>query len=185
MDLLDAPLSSPPATPLWGTIARYGPAAGVVYILAAQIIYRLGISLVTINGIIVSALTIVLTSAAVAFLAIRHQRDRRDGGYISWGKALMTGLLCVFTGFLLMTFWNYLFMNYMEPEYLENMKQDIKDQYAGHLNPDELSLALANVDRIREYTTILRNSIQTEMLIGSFSALVVSFFMARRFQNPF
>lgn len=182
MDLLDAPLSSPPSAPLWGTVARYGTLAGLAFTLAAHTLYRLGLSSVTLGGLSVAVLSIAFVSAAAAFLAVRHQRDKLDGGYIEAGKAMAVGLLCVATGLLLLSVWNYLFVNYIEPEYLDNVKQQIRDQWSSRLGPEDLARSLDEIERLRQYPNILMNSIRTDAVVAMPAALAASFFMVRRFR---
>lgn len=180
MQILDASPSPLPSQPVWGTVLRYGLFCGLTLIVGAQLVYHLGIYSVNLEGFVVSALTIILIGSVMSYLAIKRQRDSLDGGFISSGKAILVGSGAILLGFWIQTIWNYLFINFIEPEYLERLKAQAVASWQNKVLPEDLDLLLATLDSMKDYPAILLNSLSMETPIGLLSGVVVSLFMVRR-----
>ncbi|MBK8192995.1 MAG: DUF4199 domain-containing protein [Lewinellaceae bacterium] len=80
-------------------------------------------------GIAVLYGTTLIISFIFATMAIRHQRDRIDDGYISYGRALLVGLLVVMAGVIVSGFWNYILVNFVDPNYVVNLKEQFVEAW--------------------------------------------------------
>jgi hypothetical protein len=180
MQILDTPTSPPPSKPIWGTVLRYGLFCGLTLIVGAQLLYHLGIYSVNLEGLVTNALTILLIGSIMSYLAIKRQRDYLDGGFISSGKAILVSSGAILLGFWIQTIWNYLFINFIDPEYLERFKAQAVASWQNQVLPEDLDILLATLDSMKDYPSILLNSFSLEAPIGLLSGVVVSLFMVRR-----
>lgn len=180
MQILDASPSPLPSKPVWGTVLRHGLFCGLTLIIGAQILYRLGIYAVNLEGVVANALTIILIGSIMSYLAIKRQRDSMDGGFISSGKAILVSSGIILIGFWIQTIWNYLFINFIEPEYLERFKAQAVASWQNKVLPEDLDILLVTLDSMKNYPNILVNSLSLETPIGLLAGVVVSLFMVRK-----
>lgn len=96
--MLDSNDTARPNNPIVNTVLRYGGYNGLIAIALSMTFYLLGVDIFSISGMLTATLLPVTASVIMAVLAIKHQRDQLDGGYIKYGKALLVGLIVVFTG---------------------------------------------------------------------------------------
>lgn len=180
MQILDSPPSPPASKPIWGTVLRYGLFCGLALILARQFLYRLGVYSIDLQGLIANVLLVVLTCSTMTYFAIKRQRDSLDGGVISSSKSITVGICTILMGFLILSTWNYLFINFIAPDYLEHFKAQAIAAWQNRVSPEEMNVLLATLDAMKEFPTILLNSLSLETPLGVLCGVVVSLFMVRK-----
>jgi hypothetical protein len=178
MQILDEPLVRPPSAPIWSTVLRYGVYCGIAFIVAAQIFYHLNIASTDIAGFWVHFGGLLLLCLATAYFSIKRQRDQLDHGFIGFGKAALLACLSVYLAFFILGIWNYLFINFFEPEYLQSVRTQLIATWQGKLSPNELEQVLANVENMQSFPMILKNSLMYESPVGILGGLVIAFFMS-------
>lgn len=104
-------------------IINYGLVLGVISVFIGLIQYALGIHLEQNWGIIsVSFLSVIV----LVILGIKKFKDTNNG-FLSWGQAVKIGVgIAVISG-LIGAFYQYIFVNFIEPDFIELMaeKQEI------------------------------------------------------------
>lgn len=99
------------------TILRYGILIGLVAIVPGVVAwFALGSSDYTTSEII-GWIAIVL-SLGLVFVGVKHYRDRSPWGAMSFGRGLVAGLGMVAVASLLFAVYSWLFVEFMEPDFL-------------------------------------------------------------------
>lgn len=179
MDNLDAPTPTP-AAPIWNTVLNYGLYTGGALVAFSLLMYLLDVNLMTISGLIMLYGSIFLVGFTFAALAIRHQRDKLDGGYISYGKALLVGLLTVFIGLIISSVWNYVMVNFIDPGAIATMKEQFVESWGESMPPEALEQALEGFDKADNLGTILMNGLTGGGFFGLIIGLITAAFMKRQ-----
>lgn len=183
MQILDTPLSAPESKPIWSNVLRFGAFTGLGYILALQLFYHLGLNEASLSGMLLTVSGILLVSCSTVYFAIKKQRDQLDGGFIGFGKALLISTLTLYLGFLILDIWNYFFINYIEPDYISNLKQQTIEIWTGKIPQQDLDRSLSRMDNMNQFSVILEFSLISQSPIGIIAGGVIAIFMARKFKH--
>lgn len=178
MQILDEPIVNLPSTPIWNTVLRFGMYCGITFILGAQTLYHLKIQSTDIAGFWVHAGFLLALCFATAYFSIKRQRDQLDHGSIGFGKAALVSGLSIYLAFFILGIWNYFFINFFEPEYLESLRTQLIVTWQDKLSPRELEQVLAEVENMKSFPVILKNSLIFESPLGILGSVVIAFFMS-------
>ncbi len=180
MDSLDTPNPSAPNAPIWNTVLRYGLYCAGGYVVLSLLIYLINFNMMSIGGMIVFYLCLFAVGFAFAAISIRYQRDQLDGGYIGYGKALLVGLLTVFIGVFISSFWNYILVNFIDPQYAENLKEQFVETWGEQMPADALEKALEGFDKAGDLLTILKQGLIGGGIYGLIIGLITAAFMKKQ-----
>lgn len=180
MSTLDNPNQELPNTPFWDTVLRYGLYCAGAYVVLSLLIYLTSFNMMTIGGMIVFYASIFAVGFVFASMAMRHQRDRLDGGYITYGKALLVGLLTVFIGVFVSSFWNYVLINFIDPNYAANLKEQFVETWGERMPADALEEALEGFDKAGDLLTILKQGLIGGGIYGLIVGLITAAFMKKQ-----
>ena len=170
-------------SPIGPTIIRYGLIGGlifVVYSLLGNLIGfsrpSAGIASVVLNGLISLAIYIGLL-----VVAVRHFRDKENGGAITFGKAFMIGLGVALITAIINGLFTFIYVSYIEPDYLETTMRDMESLYESFgLTEDQMEEALKKARESMTPTAILRNSVIYSLVFGSIVSAIVAAIMKRQ-----
>jgi hypothetical protein len=129
------------------TILRYGIISGLIVaslmFITQMTIYGLGIQKETFDyGMIIGYTTIFLASIAI-YYAVRHFRDVRNDGKITFLQGLSIGLgVTVISGIFYSLMWMVVYYNFMP---------DFMDQYATY-SIEKMQQAGATADEIKQFS---------------------------------
>jgi hypothetical protein len=157
---------------------RYGLYLGLISIIISVLLFLFGLQ--TVQG--PQYLQFVLVIITVIF-GTRHHRDAELGGYISYGRALGTGLLiCFFSALISAVYW-YPYVSFIDAEFLPRMLE---------LQEEELIKAGVPDDQIEQtmpiYAMVFKPlpftllSIFMMTLMGFVISLITSAFLKK--ENP-
>lgn len=112
-------------------ILNYGLILGVISILIAVVMYvmNLYIEKSWIGGTLSFAAMIVIIAYGIS------EFKKSSGGYLSLGQALKIGVGISLISGIIVLIYQFIFMNYIEPDFMENMMQMQFDQMIEQ-NPD-------------------------------------------------
>ena len=96
---------------------NYGAILGLTLILLSVIGYVLNMQESSVLGILN-----YVVMAVLVFLGSKTLRDKYSGGYIKYGRALGSSFLIGLFGGILLSFYIYVLMKYIDPSILEQMK---------------------------------------------------------------
>lgn len=180
MSSLDFPNQPSSATPIWDTVLRYGLYAAGAYIALSLIMYLTNFNMMTIGGMITYYGSSLAIGAVFAIMAIRHQRDQLDGGYISYGKALLVGLLPVFIGVFISSLWGYVLVNFIDPGYVDMLKEQFVETWGEQMPAEALEEALEGFDKAGDMFVILKQGLMGGAIFGLIVGLITAAFMKKQ-----
>jgi hypothetical protein len=180
MSTLDSPHQPASTTPIWNTVLRYGLYAAGAYIALSLIMYLTSFNMMTIGGGITYYVCLFAIGAVFAVMATRHQRDQLDGGYIGYGKALLVGLLTVFIGVFISSLWGYVLINFIDPGYVDNLKEQFVETWGEQMPADALEEALEGFDKAGDPLAILKQGVMGGGIFGLIVGLITAAFMKKQ-----
>lgn len=180
MDTLDSPDVQTPNTPIWNTVLRYGAYCGGAYIAFSLLMYLINFNMMSLGGLFVLYGSTLAIGFVFATMAIRHQRDQLDGRYIGYGKALLVGLLTVLIGVFISSLWNYVLVNFIDPNYVANLKEQFVEAWGESMPAEALEKSLEGFDKTGEFGTALINGLTGGGIFGLIVGLITAAFMKKQ-----
>jgi hypothetical protein len=175
MHTLDSSDAARPNKPIWDTVLRYGGYNGLIAIALSMAFYLLGLDIFSISGMLTATLLPVTASIIMAVVAIKHQRDQLDGGYIKFGKALQVGLFVVFAGSFISSLWNYLLVTVIDPGYIDQMKENFANSsFGSSVPPEAMEEALKGFDKMGDLTQTLTSGLGGGLFWGLVVGLIAA-----------
>lgn len=180
MDTFNTPSNQSPSIPIWNTVLRYGSYAAGIFVAFSLLTYLVNFNLMSFSGIAILYGSILIIGFVFASMAIRHQRDKLDDGYISYGKALLIGLLTVFIGMFVSGLWNYVLINFIDPNYVNTLKEQFLETWGGNMPPEALEQALEGFDKSSNLLENLKSSTIGGLVVGLIVGLITAAFMKKQ-----
>ena len=81
---------------------------------------------------------------AVMFIGIKDYRDKDNGGFIQYGKALSTGvLIAIFTGIIYAVF-IFIFVSFIDPQFIQNILDTARQSMVekGTASDEQIEMAM-------------------------------------------
>lgn len=179
MSTLDTPVTAPKGQPIWDTVIRFGGLNSAAAIVIAQLFYLSGLNVFSFSGMALSFGIIMLVSFVFAFLSMRHQRDQLDNGLITYGKALLVGFLVLFAGGIVSGIWNYVLINFIDPNYISALKEQFMNTWGEAMPADQLEKTMEQFDKSGEFLTALKGGIINGAIFSIIVSLITAAFVKR------
>ncbi len=184
MSTLDNPNSVTAAAPIGPTITRYGVIGGlifVVYALLGNIIGfarpSAGMMSLVLNGLISLALYVGLM-----VIAIRHYRDTENGGSVTFGKGFLIGLGIALIVAVFSAVFTYIYMSFIEPDYLQTTLREMESMYEGlGMSEEQLETMMEEAQKNMSPGRMFMQSILFSGIFGAIVAAIVAAILKR---NP-
>ncbi len=154
---------------IWRNSMNYGAILGLTLILLSVIGYVLNMQESSVLGIFN-----YVVMAALVFIGSKNLRDKYAGGYMKYGRALSSSFLIGFFGGILLAFYIYIFMKYIDPSILEQMKISIEQTYGDIPESQREMLMRMITPGIITFGTIFSFSFWSFLL-----ALIIAFFIRK------
>lgn len=165
--------------PFVNTVLRFGGFFAVGLVVLSLIYYLTDFNLMTLSGIAINFIVSLLMAISVAALAIQFQRDRLDGGFISFGRAFLIGLLSLALGVFGSSVWNFVFINFIDPDYIDNLKEKFVDTWGDSMPAAALEETMTKFDQSGELATVLSNGGMGAVIFGVIGGLIAAAIMKR------
>lgn len=134
-------------------------------------------------GEVIGYMTIVLSLVFVYF-GVRHFRDHVQGGHIDFWKAFRVGLLITLLPALAFGIYNYIFMEWLSPEFAESYYMTMLEQSRNQLSTAEYEQRLQDWEKNKEFWTNgwLQSGLMffTVFIIGMIVSLLSALFLMKR-----
>lgn len=180
MAILDNTLSPNPAPqPFWNTALRYGGLCGLAMMVYGLLVYLFSVNLFSIAGFLIHLLIVLGISVALAAVAVKYQRDTFDGGYIAFGRAFLLALVTIAMGVVISTTWNYLFVNFLAPGYVNDMQDMFTETWGDKMPAEQLEKSLEDFGKMTEIGANLKNMATGSLFLGSIGGLIAAAIMRR------
>ncbi|MGY8979279.1 MAG: DUF4199 domain-containing protein [Flavobacteriales bacterium] len=161
---------------------NYGAYLGLGLVLISFTVYLFGLE--EQKSIIPSLLNNLLIIGAIIYSVIIF-RDQNNG-FISYSKSLKLGTSVVFFASVLLAFYTFIFVTFINPEYLVNII-DIAEQEILKSNPEisdeELNMAINMTQKMLQPQWMATLSVLGGTFMGFFYSLIISFFLKKDDNN--
>jgi hypothetical protein len=162
---------------------NYGAYLGLALVMISVIVYFLGLE--EQKSIIPSLINNLLIIGSISYSIIIY-RDNFNNGLISYSDSLRLGTSVVFFASVILAFYTYIFVTFINPEYLEKII-NLAEQEILNSNPeisdDDLDLALSMTQKMLQPQWMATLSIIGGTFMGFFYSLIISFFVKKEDPN--
>jgi hypothetical protein len=170
------------------TILRYGIFSVITLVitgLANFFISRTGIAYHTQE---ILGYASILLSMIFVFLGIKQYRDKFNGGFISYGKALKIGLLIVILPSIAFGLFDLVYSHYLDPEVMNKYYNQMVEQMRASVPASEFPAKLKELEASK---AMFQNGFfqffimaTTVMAIGFIVAVVSAFLLKKKAETP-
>lgn len=177
MDTLDTSNEHPSPQPMTNTILKYGSYLALSTILVFLAFYLGNISMVSITGGFGLMILMIGISIMCVIMAVRHQRDTLEGGFLSFGRAfaIVAGVIMLST--LISSVFNYVFYNFIDTEYISNLISDFTETWGSSMPEDSLEEATREFENMGTAGGILKSALKNgatfALIIGLITAAIM------------
>ena len=151
----------PSTVPPYPTAIRYGLIGGLISVVYGLIANLTGLTNPTggmMTLLLASVVGIVIGVGIIVF-AIKHHRDNELGGYISFGRAFILGLIVSLISGLISVAFNYIYMNFIDPNFMSEMMEGMEEMLSNFGVPEEqMEQALIDAEKGFGPTRMLMNT---------------------------
>jgi len=176
MSTLDSPNTpSTPAPPIWNTVLRYGGICALALVAYSLISYLMDVDVTSISAGIINFFVALGVTVGLAIMAIRYQREL-DGGFMTYGRGLLIGLCTVAIGAFLANIWNFVLVNFIDPDYVTRLKEGFLENWGESMPPEALEEALERFDKMGDIGTNLTAGAGYALFIGLVAGLIAAAF---------
>ncbi|HJZ40427.1 MAG TPA: DUF4199 domain-containing protein [Bacteroidales bacterium] len=154
----------------------YGAIIGLALVVYIVLLYMMDATFNRFLGLIQYAVLIV-----GIYLATKSYRDKESGGFITYGKALKTGILVSFFVGIITVFFNFILMRFIDPELVDKYMLIMEEQFENSRFIPENQIDAA-LERTRNGLTAAWSipvGVLTFTLIGFIISLITSAFLKK------
>lgn len=158
---------------------NYGAYLGLGLVLISFTVYILGLE--EQKSIIPSLLNNFLIIGAIAY-SITMYRDNFNNGLVSYSQSLKIGTSVVFFASVILAFYTYIFVTFINPEYLENIIKIAEQEILNsdpEISDEDLDLALSMTQKMLQPQWMSTLSVLGGTFMGFFYSLIISFFIKK------
>jgi hypothetical protein len=162
---------------------HYGAYLGLGLIVISFTVYFLGLE--EQRSMIPSLLNNFLIIGAITYSIIMY-RDNFNNGLVSYSESLKIGTSVVFFASVLLAFYTYIFVTFINPEYLENIIKIAEQEILNsdpEISDEDLDLALSMTQKMLQPQWMATLSVLGGTFMGFFYSLIISFFVKKEDPN--
>ena len=162
---------------------HYGAYLGLGLIVISFAVYFLGLE--EQRSMIPSLLNNFLIIGAITYSIIMY-RDNFNNGLVSYSESLKIGTSVVFFASVLLAFYTYIFVTFINPEYLENIIKIAEQEILNsdpEISDEDLDLALSMTQKMLQPQWMATLSVLGGTFMGFFYSLIISFFVKKEDPN--
>ncbi len=177
----DRLIVDPASVSPWPIAVRYGLIGGLVYSIYTLISNMSGLTggefgLVasSISGFLVFAIAITLI-----VLPVKHHRDSDLGGYITIGRVILIGMVVTAISMLISNIFNYIYMNFIDPSFVENMMGQMEEAMGSMIPEDQMDDFLLKIQEGFEPAAMIKNGIIMTAVFGLIVSGIIGLIMKK------
>ncbi len=169
----------------------YGAILGIVSIIFSVILYISGFMPYNFKRMILVGIISLVITIVFVNTGIKSYRDKVLDGSISYGQALIVGLLIVVFSTILSSFYSLIFNLYIDPEYTKRVMEATKNwqfDFLTRMGTPEASIedAMDKMDKQMAGSTPLKSffaGLYISAIFGFILSLIISAFVKKN-KNP-
>ena len=164
---------------------NYGAVLGLCLVVIATVMWVLGVD--KNNSLVPSILNNGLIIVGIAYSVIQF-RDTENNGFISYGDSLRLGTSVTFFSSVILAFYSFIFINYIEPNTLNDMLMQAEQailESRPEISDEELDLALEMTTKFVQPHWMLILGVLGGTFMGFIYSLIISIFVKKDNPNQF
>ncbi|MBW1298481.1 DUF4199 domain-containing protein [Aquimarina litoralis] len=155
------------------TVVRYGIYGAITIAILFLLALTLGKDL-SYSAQEVIGYTSMVVSLLFVFFGIKHYRDHENNGVVSFGKALLIGILISLFAALAFGIIDVIYIMYINPDFAAEYYGHMVEQMRTTLSEEEFKIKLAELEAEKE----LFSSPVMNFLLMSFTVLIIGFIIS-------
>jgi uncharacterized membrane protein (DUF106 family) len=149
---------------------------------ATSIILTLISSLMGMSNLILMSLIgllVIVAMVVIPVLGVKEHRNNQLGGLISFGRAFLVAMLILAVSILISTIFNYVYMNFINPSYIDTMKEGMTEMMEKYNLPEaQLEESLKPLEEMKTPMGNLK-SLAKSLAMSAVISLIVAAIMKR------
>ena len=165
----------------WPIAIRYGLIGGLIYCIYTLIGNMSGLTTgafgmvaSTLSGLLVFGIAICL----IVF-PVKQHRDKELGGYITIGRVITIGLVVTIISMLISNIFNYVYMNFIDPGFVDNMLANMEEMIGEYVPEEQLEEILIQSRKGFEPATMIKNTLIMTGVFGLIISGIVGLIMKK------
>ncbi|MBC7382729.1 MAG: DUF4199 domain-containing protein [Bacteroidia bacterium] len=171
-----------PLTPTskWQIVIKFSLIFALTSIGVSVVFYILGMH--TAKNWISTFLNFLIISGSIYF-GIRARRDETLNGFISFGQGVGTGMQIIFFGGLIISIYFLVFVNYIDPEFMANLIENVKREMIEKGDSEEkIETTIHWMKKMQSPMLMFVMGLLANLIYGLIVSLIVSIFTRK--ENP-
>lgn len=169
---------------IWPTGLQYGAYGGLGLIVISLFSHLMGWTATDTSFSLINILSSLITYAIIfgsILLGVKYLKESLQDGYVDFGKAFKLGLVVSLVMAVLIGIWMFVFLEYIDPNFLQNMVDMLEFQYEEQgLSDDEIERLMGFMETYMFNPAAFSISI---VLVQFFTGLVFSLIVAAILQK--
>jgi MFS family permease len=158
----------------WQIITKFSLIYSLLVIALNLILYILGLA-TKMNWF--STIVMLIAVLGSIYFGIISRRNNTLGGYISYGQGVGTGMLITVFASVIITIYSYVFMNYIDPDMMENIITETKKKMIEDGTSEEaIEASVGMMRKMQSPTTMAIFGFIGQMFYGLIASLIVAAF---------
>ncbi len=161
----------------WQIIAKFSLIFTLILVAVNLMFYITGMQ--TKLSVVMTILTILVVAGSI-YKGILTQRNQVLGGYISYGGGVKIGLLITLFASVLLTFYHYIFVEFIDVDFMDNMIKEAKRQMIEDgSSEEEIEMGMKMFEYMNSPWVFALVGFLGYFFYGLFASLIVSIFTKR------
>ena len=172
----------PSTVSFWPTAIRYGLIGGLISAVYGLVGNMTGLTMPggSILSMVLMGLVGIGITIGVMVFAIKRHRDDDLGGYITWGRAFVVGLVASVLMSLISTIFNYVYVTFIDPSFLDTMMEGMEEMMSGlGLQDEALEEALEETRKGFEPANMFTKGLLSAAGVGAVISAIVAAIMKK------
>jgi hypothetical protein len=184
MTTLDTNIQNTPEKSIWNTVLRFGLLCGGAGIVLQLLLYLTDFNMMSLSGWAGTVLFSLIINGAIAGIGTGHQRDKVDGGFISFGRAFTVAALIILVASVISSVWSVLFTQVLVPDYVDSLKDNFVEAWGDAMSEEQMEQALKGFEEQQSIGKTLTAGIGFGVLFSVILGLIVAAFQKREPEYP-
>jgi len=170
---------NPASVSPWPTAIRYGVIGGLIFCVYTLVGNLTGMTTGKLGATvsILSSLLVVAIGIGIIVVSVKHHRDKELGGYITLGRVVLVGTVVVFLTVLISNIFNYIYMNFIDPNYVMDTLVAFEEMMSDWIPEDQMDETLAGMKESMEPAKMFTTGLLFPTLLGAFVSAIIGLIM--------
>jgi len=165
----------------WPIAIRYGLIGGLIYCIYALVANMSGLATGGLGMVasMISSLFVLMLSVALIVIPVKHHRDKELGGFITIGRVIMIGVVVTAISMLISIAFNYIYMNFIDPGYLDTAMASMEEMMESLVPEDQLEQAMIDSRARLEPAAMAKTGLIMAVVVGLVVSSIVGLIMKK------